>query len=155
MRPIKNPVRLTVEEQANLRALISKGKSSARAIRRAQILLAADENRPGGSLKELEIAERMQVHVNTVYAVRKAYVEHGWEGAIGRKKRVTPPIPPKVTGEVEAKIIALSCSAPPKGRSRWTLELLADQSVELKYIDSISHETVRQVLKKRTQTSPS
>jgi hypothetical protein len=64
-----------VEEQASLRAFISKGKSSTRAIRRAQILLAADENRAGGSLKELEIAERMKVHVNTVYAVRKAYAE--------------------------------------------------------------------------------
>jgi transposase len=155
MRPIRNPVRLTVEEQASLRALIPKGQSSAQAIRRAQILLEADENRPGGSLKELEITERMQVHVNTVYIVRKAYAEQGWEGAIERKKRATPPVAPKVTGEVEAKIIALSCSAPPSGRSRWTLELLADRAVELKYIDSISHETVRQVLKKRTQTSPS
>jgi len=155
MRPIKNPVRLTVEEQASLRALITKGKSSARAIRRAQVLLAADENRPGGSLKELEIADRVQVHVNTVYSVRKAYAAHGWEGAIGRKKRATPPIAPKIIGEVEAKIIALSCSAPPNGRSRWTLELLAERAVELKYIDSISHESVRQVLKKRTQTSSS
>ncbi|MEF3306293.1 IS630 family transposase [Paenibacillus sp. GYB003] len=148
MRPIQNPVRLTVEEQEKLRTFISKGKSSARSIRRALILLAADENRPGGCLKELEIAERMQVHVNTVYNVRKAYAKQGWEGAVGRKKRVTPPIAPKVTGEVEAKIIALSCSAPPSGRSRWTLELLADRAVELNYIDSISHETVRQVLKK-------
>lgn len=150
MRPIKFPVRLTIEEQKNLRALISKGKSSARAIRRAQILLAADENRPGGSLKEQEIAERTQVHVNTVYAVRKAYAQQGWESAVRRKQRVTPPIAPKVTGEVEAKIIALSCSAPPSGRSRWTLELLAVRAVELKYIDGISHETVRQILKKRT-----
>jgi len=79
----------------------------------------------------------MQVHVNTVYNVRKAYAKQGWEGAIGRKKRVTPPIVPKITGEVEAKIIALSCSSPPDGRSRWTLEL-ADRAVELKYIDKIS-----------------
>ncbi|MDT2293682.1 helix-turn-helix domain-containing protein [Paenibacillus larvae] len=87
--PDQNPVRLTVEEQASLRALISKGQSSARAIRRAQILLVADENRPGGgSLKELEIAERMQVHVNTVYIVRKAYAQQGWEGAIGRKNEL-------------------------------------------------------------------
>ncbi len=155
MHPIKNPIRLTVEEQASLRAFVSKGKSSARAIRRAQILLAADENRPDGPLKELEIAERTQVHVNTIRAVRKAYAEQGWESAIGRKKRVTPPIAPKVTGGVEAKIIALSCSTPPSGRSRWTLELLADRAVELKYIDSISHETVSQVLKKRTQTPSS
>lgn len=155
MRPIKHPVHLTIEEQASLRALISKGKSSARAIRRAQILLAADENRPGGSLKELEIAERTQVHVNTIRIVRKAYAEQGWESAIGRKRRVTPPVAPKIIGEVEAKIIALSCGTPPSGRSRWTLDLLADRAVELKYIDSISHESVRQILKKRTQAPPS
>lgn len=155
MRPIQNPVRLTVEEQSRLKSLISKGKSSARVIRRAQILLAADENRPGGTLKEMEIAERMQVHVNTVYAVRKAYSERGLEGAVGRKERTTPPVAPKITGDVEAKIIALSCSAPPNGRSGWTLELLADRAVELKYIESISHESVRKVLKKRTQTAPS
>jgi transposase len=155
MQPIKNPVRLTAEEQTHLRAFISTGKASARAIRRAQILLAADANRVGGSLRELDIAERMQVHVNTVYAVRKAYAELGWQGAIGRKKRVAPPTPAKITGELEAKIIALSCSAPPNGRSRWTLELLADRVVELHYIDSISHETVRQVLKKRTQAPSS
>lgn len=150
MRPIQNPVRLTLEEQSRLKSLISKGKSPARVIRRAQILLAADENRPGGTLKEMEIAERMQVHVNTVYAVRKAYSERGLEGAVGRKARTTPPVAPKITGEVEAKIIALSCSAPPNGRSGWTLELLADRAVELKYIESISHESVRKVLKKRT-----
>ncbi len=155
MRPIQNPVRLTKEEQSRLKSLISKGKSSARMIRRAQILLAADENRPGGALKEMEIAERMQVHVNTVYAIRKAYSERGLEGAVGRKARTTPPVAPKITGEVEAKIIALSCGAPPTGRSGWTLELLADRAVELKYIESISHESVRKVLKKRTQTTPS
>lgn len=150
MRPIRYPVRLTTEEREQLRAFISKGKAAARSIRRAQILLAADENRPGGCLKEVEIAERLQVHVNTVYHVRKAYADRGWDGALGRKKRLTPPVAPKVTGEIEAKIIALSCSAPPDGRSRWTLDLLADRAVELNYIESISHETVRKVLKKRT-----
>lgn len=155
MRAVKYPVRLTIEEQTSLRAYISKGKASARAIRRAQILLAADENRQGGCLKEQEVSERTQVHVNTIRTVRKAFAEQGLESAIGRKKRVTPPIAPKVTGEVEAKIIALSCSTPPGGRSKWTLELLADQAVKLNHIDSISHETVRQILKKRTQASPS
>ncbi|WP_273386912.1 helix-turn-helix domain-containing protein [Cohnella zeiphila] len=155
MRPIQHPVRLTTEEREKLRAIISKAKAAARSIRRAQILLAADENRLGGCLKELEIAERLQVHINTVYNVRKAYADKGWEGAIGRKKRLTPPVAPKVTGEVEAKIIALSCSTPPDGRSRWTLDLLADRAVELNYIDSISYETVWKVLKKQTQASPS
>lgn len=155
MRPIQHPVRLTSDEQAQLRSFIAKGKAPARAIRRAQILLAADENRSDGSLKEKEIAERMYVHVNTVSAVRKAYAARGWEDAIGRKPRATPPVAPKITGEVEAKIIALSCSEPPVGQSRWTLELLSNRAVELNYIASISHESVRQVLKKRTQASSS
>jgi hypothetical protein len=150
MRPIKYPVHLTAEERASLESFISKGKAHARAIRRAQVLLAADENRTGGPLKEKEIAEQMRVNVNTVSAIRRAYALEGWENAITRKKRVTPPIPPKVTGDVEAKIIALSCVTHPTGRSRWTLHLLADRAVELQYIDEISHETIRRVLKKRT-----
>lgn len=154
MRPLRYPIQLSAEERKNLQAMVSKGTASARAIRRAQVLLAADENRPGGNLKEYEVAERVGVHVNTVFAIRKAYAEQG-EAAIGRKKRLTPPVPAKVTGEVEARIIALSCSTPPDGRSAWTLSLLAERAVELNVIDSISHETVRQVLKKRTQTSSS
>jgi len=150
MRPIKYPIRLTVEEQETIKALVSKGKSSARAIRRANVLVLADENRAGGRLKEGEIAEQMQIHLNTVYAIRKRYVEQGVNPTISRKKRATPPVAPKVTGEMEAKIIALSCSTPPAGRERWILSLLADRVVELQYIESISHETVRQVLKKRT-----
>lgn len=155
MRPIKYPIRLSVEERETIKALVSKGKSSARAIRRANVLLLADENRAGGRLKEREIAEQMQIHLNTVYAIRKRYVAQGLNTTISRKKRATPPVAPKVTGEMEAKIIALSCSTPPAGRERWTLSLLADRIVELQYLESISHETVRQVLKKRTQTPSS
>jgi len=92
----------------------------------------------------------MRVNVNTVSAIRRAYTSEGWETAITRKKRISPPVSPKVTGDVEAKIIALSCVTPPTGRSRWTLHLLADRAVELQYIDEISHETIRRVLKKRT-----
>ncbi|HAG10010.1 MAG TPA: hypothetical protein DCK76_01090 [Desulfotomaculum sp.] len=77
--------------------------------------------------------------------------EHGLQVAIDRKKRSTPPVEPKLTGEVKAKIIALSCSAPPSGWSRWTLRLLADKAVELQYVDSVSHVAVGRLLKKRTQ----
>uniref|UniRef100_UPI0035CE8AB0 helix-turn-helix domain-containing protein n=1 Tax=Paenibacillus albidus TaxID=2041023 RepID=UPI0035CE8AB0 len=70
----------------------------------------------------------LQVHPNTIYKVRKTYAELGWEATVQRKKRITPPNPPKVTGEVEAKIIALSCSTPPTGRSTWSLSLLAQSS---------------------------
>lgn len=154
MRPISYPISLPEQERNQLKEMVSKGTASARTIRRAHILLAADENREGGPLKEREIAERLGVHPNTVYAIRKAYTERGLDAA-GRKKRVTPPIAPKITGEVEARIIALSCTTPPEGRSRWTLHLLADRAVELLYVEGLSYETVRQVLKKRAQTPSS
>ena len=150
MRSTQYPLHLTGEERSALRTFVSQGKHSAKAIRRAYILLEADEDRPGGPLKEFEIAQHLQVHPNTIYKVRKTYAELGWEATVQRKKRITPPNPPKITGEVEAKIIALSCSTPPAGRSTWSLSLLAQKAVELHYIDSISHETVRHVLKKRT-----
>lgn len=141
-------IQLTQEERQQLQQLCSKGKTTARSIRRAQILLWADEHRPEGKLKDKEIAERLQIHTNTVHLVRKRFVEQGLQKTVERKKRLTPPNPPKVTGELEAKIIALSCSQPPAGRSRWTLRLLADKAVELHYIDSISYDTVDRILKK-------
>jgi transposase len=155
MRPISYPISLSEKERNQLKAMISKGAASARAIRRAHILLAADENREGGPLKEREIAERLGVHPNTVYAIRKGYTERGLDEVVRRKKRVTPPVAPKITGEVEARIIALSCNTPPEGRSRWTLHLLANRAVELQYVEGLSYETVRQVLKKRAQTPSS
>lgn len=141
-------IQLTPEEQQKLQHLCSKGKTTARSMRRAQILLWADENRAEGKLKDKEIAQRLQIHTNTVHLVRKRFVEQGLQKAIERKKRLTPPNPQKVTGELEARIIALSCSEPPEGRSRWTLRLLADKAVELQYIDSLSYDTVNRILKK-------
>ncbi|GBF77332.1 helix-turn-helix domain-containing protein [Paenibacillus sp. 598K] len=142
------PIRLTPEEQQTLQRLCSKGKATARSIRRAQILLWADENRSEGKLRDKEIAQRLEIHTNTVHLVRKRFVEEGLQKTIERKKRLTPPNPPKVTGELEARILALSCSEPPAGRSRWTLRLLADKAVELQYIDSLSYDTVDRILKK-------
>jgi transposase len=116
-------------------------------IMHAHILLCADE-RGGKRLTEKEIANRFSVHVRTVHAIRKTYSVSGVDAALGRKKRLTPPIAPKITGEVEARIIALSCSSPPEGRSRWTLRLLAEKVVELQILESISHESVYRTLKK-------
>jgi len=141
-------VNLSASEKKKLLDIISKGSSSAKTIMHANILLAADENLTKGKLTENEIAVLFNVHKQTVHSIRKAYVTYGLESAIMRKKRDTPPITPKITGEVEARIIALSCSEPPDGRSRWTLRLLADKAVELEYIDSISHEAVNRLLKK-------
>jgi transposase len=151
----KYHVRLSKTDRATLLDLISKGTASARSIMRAHVLLAADVHSPDRKMSESEIAERFHVHLQTVHTIRKTFSEKGLEDVISRKKRGTPPVEPKITGEVEAKIIALSCTTPPSGRSRWSLRLLADKSVELKYIDSISHEAVGRLLKKRIETTSS
>ncbi len=147
MPVIKYRVILSHQERSRLLKLVSKGKESARKILHANILLAADEN-VGKKLSEKEIAERFHVNYQTVHTVRKTYATAGLDAALGRKKRKTPPVPAKITGDIEARIIALSCSEPPDGRSRWTLRLLADKAVELQFIDSISHEAVGRLLKK-------
>lgn len=146
----KYQVRLTPEERLSLINLVSKGKASAKAIMHANVLLSADENNPSGPKKDAEIAKLFHVHSQTVFAIRKQYFENGLAAAITRKKRETPPVKPKITGDVEAKIIALSCTTPPDGQTRWTLRLLANKAVELQYIDSISYESVGTLLKKRT-----
>jgi hypothetical protein len=114
----------------------------------ANVLLAADENGSGTHKNESEIAEIYHVNKQTVHAIRQKCSKNGVEAAIRRKKRKTPPVAPKITGDVQARIIAISCSQPPKGRARWSLRLLADKVVELNIIDSISHEAVGKVLKK-------
>ena len=95
-----------------------------------------------------EIAAAYHTTSTTVQKVRTSYAANGLEATIKRKKRSTPPVPPKVTGDVEAHIIALACGDPPEGYSKWTLRLLADKCVELNYVESLSHVTVSRVLKK-------
>ena len=153
MPKVRYHVRLSDEERKTLFKIVSKGSASAKTIMHANILLAADESTEGGKKSEAEIADLFHVHSQTVHAVRSQCSEHGLQAALGRKKRETPPIAPKITGEVEAKIIALGCSSPPLGRSRWTLRLLADKAVELQYIDSISYVAVGRLLKKRVKTA--
>lgn len=150
MPKVKYHVSLSKNERTMLLEIVSKGSASARTIMRVNVLLAADENHLIGKKSEAEIAALYNVHPQTVHSIRKEYAEKGLEATIQRKKRDSPPIQPKITGDVEAKIIALSCGSPPPGRSRWSLRLLADQSVELGYIESISHEAVGRLLKKRT-----
>lgn len=146
----KYKVTLTESERSELGALISKGKSAARKLAHARILLACDEGtdtdrRPPS---DTEVAAAVHVSRPTVERVRKAFVEEGLERALNAK-RPRRTRPPAFDGESEAKLIALACSPPPQGRARWTLKLLADRLVELEVFESISHETVRQVLKKR------
>lgn len=137
-------VNLTSEEREALEALISSGIASARKLTRARILLKADED-----WTDKRISEALDVGTATVERVRKRFVEWGGMKAIERRKPRRR-YERKIDGDAEARLVALACSAPPEGRTRWTLQLLADKLVTLEEvdIDSVSHETVRQVLKK-------
>ena len=144
-------MRLTPEERRQLEGLISKGQTKAYRIKHANILLKADADGPAWT--DEEIAEAFCCHIRTVEAVRRRFVFRGLEAALDRKMRATPPRERILDGEKEARLIALSCSQPPEGRSRWTLELLADKMVELRIVDQISYQTVRRALKK-TSSNP-
>lgn len=140
-------IALSNEERVQLTKIVKTGKSPARVILRANILLSSDSN----TTKPLSVsatADLFQTSSTTVQNVRTSYIENGIDGALYRKKRVTPPVKPKMNGELEAHIIALCCSEPPEGYERWTVRLLADKSVELGYVDSISHMTISRTLKK-------
>jgi len=143
----KYTVNLSNEEKTTLKRITKTGKSTAKEILHASILLATDDTRIP-KLTVAEVAEKCDTTPTTVQIIRKNYCEHGLDSAIKRKKRETPPIKPKITGEVEAHIIALACGEPPKGFSRWSLRLLADKAIELEYIDKISYVSVDSLLKK-------
>lgn len=139
-------VELKGAERNELKSIINSGKGPAYRIKHANILLKADAN--SDAWIDSQIAEAFSCHVNTVANVRQRWVEQGMEAALGRKKQDDTTRKRLVDGDAEAKIIALRCSSPPEGYSRWTLELLADRLVELKVFDSISPETIRKTLKK-------
>lgn len=143
----KYHVTLTVEERESLGKLISSGKASARKLTRARILLKADEAEDGAGWDDQAISEALEVGLSTIYRVRKRFVEEGLEAAL-EQRRPRRLYRRKLDGEGEAHLIALACSSPPQGRERWTLRLLADRLVELGYVESLSYETVRRVLKK-------
>jgi transposase len=140
-------VTLTPPERQELQQLISRGKADARKLAHARVLLQADESTHGPSRTDQEIAAALDVATRTVERVRERFVEQGLEAALLPKpsKRVYAR---KLDGRQEARLIALACSKPPAGKRRWTLRLLADEMVELEVVDSLSHETVRQTLKK-------
>lgn len=139
-------VRLTAEERRGLEGLVSKGKAAAYKIKHANILLTTDADGPNWS--DAETAEAFGCHSNTVRNVRQRFVEQGLEAALERKKQERPSRETILDGEKEARLIALSCSQPPEGRGRWTMQLLADELVELEIVDAISASTVCRTLKK-------
>jgi len=139
-------VRLTNEERAVCEATVKNETGKSEKLRRAMILLKTDVDGP--AWKDEKISEAVGCRVQTVENVRRAFVLEGFEAALARKKRKTPPTPKLLDGAAEAKLIAMRLGKPPAGYGRWTLRLLADQLVELEVVDSISPETVRQTLKK-------
>jgi transposase len=139
----KYVVTLTDDERQHLEQLLVKGKAAARSLRHAQALLKADQ---AVGWTDADIAEAFGLSIRTVERLRQRFVDEGLEAAL--KPKAVPRLPRKIDGAVEAHLVALACSDPPQGRHRWTLRLLADKLVELDLVESISHEGVRQVLKK-------
>ncbi len=144
----KYKVTLTADERNALQALIAAGKAAAAKLAHARILLKADAAPGGPGWTDARIAEAVEVDVTTVERVRERFVEQGLEAALVRKPQDRPSRERKLDGKGEARLVTLACSEPPRGRARWTLRLLADKLVELEVVDTISAETVRQVLKK-------
>jgi transposase len=145
----KYVVRLELEEWQQLTDLVSKGRGAAAVLRRARVLLKADVGQHGPGWTDQKIVEAVDVSQSTVYRVRQAFVEEGLEAALYRKKPTGRQYR-KLDGRQEAHLIAVACSAPPRGRNRWTLKLLADKLVQLEIVESIGTETVRRTLKKTT-----
>ena len=146
--PNQYPVILTPKQRERLDELTRHGHAPVRKIRHAQVLLLSDHNRPGGHMIRTEVSGLLGMHVNTVDRIRRRFVVEGEAPALNRKARATPPIPPKFDGRSEAQLVAICCSKPPQGRTRWTLRLLADELVQRRIVTSVSMETVRQTLKK-------
>ena len=141
-------VTLTPEERNELGRLIARGKADARKLAHARVLLQADAAEGGPGWTDQDIATALQVSVRTIERVRQRFVEQGLAAAL--RPKPSPRIySRKLDGEQEAHLLALACSQPPDGKRRWTLRLLAGRMVELQHVDALSHETVRQTLKKR------
>src|ERR671927_284240 len=145
---------LTLAERDELERLLARGKADVRKIKHAQILLKADEADGGPAWPDARIAEAFKAGITTVERVRQRFVEEGLASALSPYRGGKRIYARKLDGAQEAHLIALACSAPPEGRARWTLRLLAQRMVELAYVDTLSHETVRQTLKKCAQAAP-
>ena len=147
----KNEIKLTTEQRKELEKFSKTGVHSAKLIKRAEIILLLDTSENGDAMTFEEISKRLSISVTSITNVKKDFFAAGDVKAfLQRKKRDTPPVEPKITGEVEARIIALACSEVPAGCARWTVRLIADKSVELQIIDSLSFKSVQRLLKKHS-----
>lgn len=136
-------IKLNEQERQYLQKIVESGKDKARKITRCRILLLADECK---GKTDHEISDALDVCLATIFNIRRRYHRWGLERAINEEPRSGQP--PKFTGKSMAKITAIACSKPPEGRSRWSLRLLADHVIELDIVDAISHQTIRNILKK-------
>ncbi len=144
---VRYTVKLTKNEVEELMSIINKGSHTSQTFRTAYILLNCDEGKYSEKVTNEQISKVLKVGMRTVDRVKKKFIEEGFEASL--KRRPTSRIyETKTDGDVEAKLITLCCSEPPKGFAKWSLRLLADKMVELNYVESISHVTVRSVLKK-------
>ena len=139
-------VRLTAEERKELESLVKKGRTQAYRIKHANILLAVDANGP--NWPDHQAAKAYKCHQNTVVNVRQRFVEQGFEAALERKKQQSPSRKRIIDGESEARLLSIACSKPPEGCAKWTMEMLADELIALKVVDSVSGQTVWRTLKK-------
>jgi len=146
----KKTIVLTVKDRAELEKFSSTGKHDVRLVTRAKIMLALDTSGNRMAEKHEAIAERLGISRVTVNNTRRDFIAaKSLTVFLQRKQRETPPIPSKITGELEARIIALACGEVPKGYSRWTLRLLSNKCVQLHYSKTMSHMTISRLLKKR------
>ncbi len=144
-------VELTQEEREELMSIISKGRHTSQIYRNAYVLLNTDEGEYSERATNAEISKILKIGMRTIDRIKKRFVEEGYDACLSRKP-TTRKYERKVDGDIEAKLVSIACSKPPEGFAKWSLRLIADKMVELQYIDSISHETVRTVLKKRIKT---
>jgi transposase len=144
---IRYTIKLTKSEVGELMDIINKGSHTSQTFRTAYILLNCDEGKHSEKVTNEQISKVLKVGMRTIDRVKKKFVEEGFEASLERRptQRLYDL---KMDGDTEAKLVTLCCSDPPKGFAKWSLRLLADKMVELKYVESISHVTVRSVLKK-------
>lgn len=142
-------IELSSEQRAKLEKFTNTGKHSPHLVKRAQVILGLDTSNGRKTPNRAEIASKVDLSPTAITDIKNTwFAANDVDDFLKRKKRETPPVEPKITGVVQAHIIALACTEPPEGCTRWTLQLLADKSVELQFIDSISNVSVETVLKK-------
>ena len=148
----KLKIELTQEQRKSLEKTVRSGTGGAMEIRRANVLLLADEAGDRKRQKDIVIAVMLGITPQAVHDIKQHFLDRTAESdpvrGIKRKKREAPPVPAKCTGDVEAKIVAIACSTPPSGRGKWTLRLISERAVELEVLPSISYVQVGRILKK-------